>query len=481
MDHCIFPGCITKPLLTCTCSDKKPKICNFHFQDHIIQYPNCKALENFFRVFTTESEDIVNKCENARSKLFEAKRKILDKSKEIVCQIIEITQKGVEKLREIERELQEFRIEAENSFKEGDIRSKGNWVTVFVNSTEKIEGIVRRVNEIEEKTIMKIDFNEKIEENKRQCNQLIENCKNQCKADMESFKNQQLEQKVRMAKAFGITIKEDIQENLELIDKCSEKNDQFMCYFDKNSKNLNIIDVNSNKDTKHTLNELNTNWSYMCASALLPGNKYFTYACDITEIYSSYSNLAFIIGIDDKTIEVCMPSKSQGYSGESIYYNGCVYVFGAYTSKTESTSEKYDILTRKWFDIASLPSPSCWNCTVLVDNLIFIAGIYSTIVSKYNTIDDSISSYGNFADIYKRICYAFGKIYLFVQENIYESTNVENPEFVRISSSSSLSNRRVISYSVQNGVNIYFLQEDWIIYRFNVLTKHFDKFRSVTF
>jgi hypothetical protein len=165
---------------------------------------------------------------------------------------------------------------------------------------------------------------------------------------------------------------------------------------------------------------------------------------------------------------------------EASYYAGWVYVFGGNNGFPLSDCEKYCVADNTWTNVSSLPSASWHNCSVVMENSIFVTGQQLSYVCRYNPDQNTFTSHGNFTrESYKLICTANNKLYVFDMKRIYESKDNEMNCFEDIGPFQKY--YWGISYKIRNGNRIYFLLVDGSILKFDIISRSMSVFRKVYF
>jgi hypothetical protein len=448
MDYCQYPHCEELPKFICTCSEKQKKVCQKHHKEHVVEKTNCKPIRNFIEIDSDQIELLTIRTEKATGMLRDIRTKVINESNRLIAQVIEITNKSLDKIERYTKVIT-------NALSGAEVKKiivKSERISVedkyLLKGIEDFSIILEEIKEIERFCLYEMDLKAKVNE--------------------------------RISRALDNLGIANSGVNWDNFDSIFDKNDSnSLCYFDQNTKNLNVIDISAQNDLKHSLNALESNWSIFSAFCFLPNNRYFTYGSFLND--STYKDLSFIVNLTDLSIIQCSSYKPKAYMGECIIFNNSIFVYGGKDpTGILSSSEQYNLADNSWTTIEPLPSPSIHNAVTLIYNKVLLTGYNLDYAYIYDTQHNQYVRGGKVTqNQHKRVFKVHEKMTILDNGRIYQSVDNDFANFEEIGTSVFPTNSHSLSPPIQRGIYIYLLQSDFKIYRFNILRKSLELFRSI--
>jgi Kelch motif len=277
---------------------------------------------------------------------------------------------------------------------------------------------------------------------------------------------------------------DELQDQINTLTCCLEEkeilnkyhNSSFLCYFEKNSKNLIKLQVLKDSDLKIPIN-MNDDMDYKAGYCELPKDRFFYYG----GYPSTRTDYVYIINAE-KNSAVKRPNRKIKHSMGCCYYNDFVYIFGGYLNGNYTKdAEKYHIGSDTWKELQMTPEDLEETSIVSSQNKILLVGYRSLNVYVYSISTNSYySTYVLTEKKCKFVVNGLGKVYIFENFKLHESDSYSSINFTHISNTI-VPNFYLRGYTIRNEYSLYFLLEDWNIYRFNLLTKETCRLRAVKF
>ena len=327
---------------------------------------------------------------------------------------------------------------------------------------------IKKINEFTEKIINHI-----IHESNRATKQLIKERKN-IKEMIKLLSKYSLKNKEVLREAENINIKDfDIEFNLNKISEAityeylierKMKDDEYAIIFSSSlSSNIDLIDLETYKKVSINLpvNDM-IRYNGCCK---IEDNKYFIYGgCS-----SIFHGTVRIIDIKDKSAVMLDSNVAWAYHGLCLY-NKNIYCFGGEPtdSNPQTNSKRFNLETKTWISIQSMPEPNNFTTPSVIKEMIFIAGyhsknifIYNPNKNKYYTSKFSFHQ-TSFKFLFENWIVCFGSC-------LYEIDGDENlVAWQNFKDSGKYYNS---SASFRRGKNIYFVLDGPSLYRINTEKK----------
>jgi Kelch motif len=490
---CEFPGCLSLPEYLCECSSEPKKLCTEHLSIHVKDEGKHRILENYIEISDGKSTIISIQCTRSLSKFKSLRENIIRISNKTIQKIIDTTVSHMQKIRELELLFDntiEYLQKNNKIIKKKSQSSMEDFILKYLNHPDDIyEDLLKQEYEI----ILKLDIEKKletvIEENSNLKKNLDLTKLNFSRLDSECKSLRSVYEEV-LSQKIGLQEKTDRLEYMEsfmqkLIGEdqlkdllSSEYNSKNMCYFERNSKTLNIISI-SEVDEKYQL-EISDSLDINSGFCELPNNEYFYYAgCPL-----NFVDFVYIINPSHKTATKRSSGKAKCNIGSCSYYESKVYIFGGQNSLSQeiNDAEIYNLNSNTWQDASNLPVACAWISSVVFDKMIMITGFQASTVYNYSIEKNLYSFAGNFTpNRHKVICQGLGKVYVFENGKLHESFDSGVSQYLLINGGTGIPhNQQLISYIIRNQIFVYFILNNKIIYRFNLLTKEIKYIRQIT-
>ena len=327
---------------------------------------------------------------------------------------------------------------------------------------------IKKINEFTEKLIDHI-----IHESNRALKLLIKERKH-LEEIINLLSKYPLKNKEVLKKAESIDIKDfDVEFNLNKISEAityeylierKMKDDEYAIIFGTSlSSNIDLIDLETFKriPTNLPVNDM-INYNGCCK---IEDNKYFIYGgCS-----SIFHGTVRIIDIKDKSAVTLDPDVAWAYHGLCLY-NKNIYCFGGESSisNPQVTSKKFNLETKKWISIQSMPEANYFTTPSVLKKRIFVSGFQSTNIYIYHPNQNIFytSKFSFTASSYK---YLFENWIVCFGSRLYEIDGDEN--LVAWQNFTDAGNYPNSSASFRRGKNIYFAITGPRLYRINTENK----------
>ncbi|OMJ79407.1 hypothetical protein SteCoe_20561 [Stentor coeruleus] len=473
---CFYPQCLNSPEFICFCSDKETIFCEDHLSLHISEGYNHKIKKNFGnrKIFITQ-------CKLSLSKLKSIRDNINKKVNDCIKKIIEQAKFNFEYLRRKELLIMKV-IEALKIKKKfcnnQDERECEKFIIKYSRSPENI------CQKLQEKEVafienldigcMKNDLELKIKGLKEEISELRDNFRginneifNITKITEESQKRFE-DHEINLKKNYDNLLDTQSYLGLNYEDECIENsNDTKIWYFQYNTMTMVTVNVTAQVDSAYIFNlpqKLSSNASYCKISK----NKFFYYSGYNEKVYLDST---YIFDAENKTYEKKASWKLNQLAACSLYKRN-IYVFGGCNNKLHGESGKYNLVSDTWNEIASLPAVSHHNLSLVIDKHIIISGFHLSSAFKYNIKNNNYIYVGSFTpNCHKIVCKGKGKVFIFENNKLHESTTKDCTNFVLLKSAVGLPDKFIQSYTIRNEDYLYFILGDMNLYRFNLNSK----------
>ena len=349
MDSCRFVDCAEIAEYICECTKEKLKFCSDHIDIHIKEENDHKVVKNYIEISAGDKKMISMQCGKCISKFQQIKENNVQKSKDLINKVIELTAKSNANNRELEILhllvleylskndkviLKENQTNIEKFILEY-IRDPNNiYIDLVKRESEgyfdleyeqKISMMAKEIEEINKELTQAQGDNEKLNQECSSLTQQLEEINKEFGAFKENSEtiDQEYQKMLKTTNYLKKTLTASVY--ADLIDESFKTS--IMCYFDQNTKNMCKIDVLSNADTRTTLN--------------MPDNLgIFSGFCEISNSecfycsgnHNGYVDYCYVININDNTAAKKSASKQKSTIGACCAYKNFIYVFGGINS-----------------------------------------------------------------------------------------------------------------------------------------------------
>lgn len=350
---CWNPSCTESPSYYCKCKNQKSFLCSAHIADHLDNDSSEHSLQIMFRVASQEKKEfIISQCKNIQESLNEIEAKILASFQAILSIINE---------------------------------QKILLINFFREQKESLQYIINKVNN-EGKEIIVPGY-EVIDNQSSYYISINKSLADQIAAESDEFirKIQEYSNSIDNRKEFFSDIL-DYSGNANLDEHLYGFKNGTKTFIEFNTISLNII----KRDLK-----VESNHGSLACICQIPNKKLF-YVGD----YNLSTRCAYII--DLKTFEIELLTNVKYRAGTTAtYYNNFVFLFGGiYGTTFVNNCEKYNLTSRKWFDIADFPILNKYYLSPLPCIDFFILSCfegsdlykYNILANNYETLTSEVSN-----------------------------------------------------------------------------------------
>lgn len=487
---CFYPECPNSPDFICFCSGDEITFCEAHLSQHISEGFNHDIREKFVDLSKGDRKILIAQCKLSIRKLKEIRDNINKKTKDYIQKIIEQAKHDFEYLRHKElliMEVIEFLKMKKKIFYN---KNHSECEQFIINYSKNPENICKKLQENEVDFIEDLDLGYNQSELKLKIEGLQDEISNLWgsfhniineRYDIATQISKELENKFKSHKIDSLKNNDKLSDTLSYLglnyeDGCiAEANDTKIWYFQYNTKSMITVNILAQKDSSYNFS-LPENLSCNASYCKLGTTKFFYYSGYNENVYLDST---YIFDAQNKTYEKKASWILNQLAACSLYKQD-VYVFGGCNHKLHGKSGKYSLISNTWKEIASLPSVSHHNLSLVFNNHIIISGYHLGSAIKYNIKENKYICSGSLTpNCYKIVCKGNGKVFIFENNKLHESTSNACTEFVLVKSSIGLPNQPIISYAIRNGDFIYFALIDMNLYRFNLNSKVVSMVRKI--
>ena len=481
MDGCCYMNCTGLPEYKCDCLEEPTYFCSEHIDIHIREEKDHKVAKNYLEISKGDAKMIGMQCSKCIEKFKKIKEKIILKSKEFINKILDQTVKYTTNNRELEN-LHLLVLEYLQINDKVVYRSHQTEIEKFIlMNIENPNEIYAELIEREKEIVYEMDFDGKVKslaEKNVILMKSLEEITNELNSLKESDNQLQIQNKELIRNINYIKKVVGDSSYMDLIDESFST--KLICYFDQNTKNLCKINASSNSDTRVAIN-IPDNLSVNAGLCQLPNNQFFYYGGN----HSGYVDYSYIIDIGANTGVKKAGCKPKANIGCCCYYNDSIYAFAGQNNAGAwcVDSEKYSIASNAWQSIANFPVVMGYSTIITMTDQILVSGYNSSGVYAYNPTNNIYGTYINghiSAGHHRILCKGLGKVFLFYNSQLWDISTYTANTYKIINSSTGIPNNYLYSYVIRDEVNIFFMLNNKVIYKFNLFSKEVSQLRGAT-
>ena len=477
MDSCSFSDCVNPPEYMCKCQGSASIFCKTHLEIHSREITEHNITKNYIEVSEGDRIILSAQCSTALKKLQKIREDALILSKESIQVIINSTVACTQAIREKEsiyNSVIDYFQRNDKIIKKTTQSPLEEFILTYIASPQEIYSDLIKQEIL---LLQEIDIQKRLIFLTKSLTDSVE------KYSILEQHHKKLVIDFKLLEEENSTIASSISRLSSYISEAGmldllspPQTSPIMCYFDDDSKILNLVDPLSPSDIKFCV-EIPDNLSYDGAFCKLPNDQMLYYGGSPSK---QCLDIVYLVDIRQRTAVKKSSHKPMKGIGECCYHQGLVYTFGGLMSdKTTCEAYAYSIELDLWQNISPMPSVCGYATCALVGNGIALAGKSCVKMYKYDVEGNSYSGYGDFSTSNKILCYGLGKIFIFESGKLYESIGLEHTDFCIINGSTGVSDRCLKTYVTRCDMCIYFLLWYKFIYKFNLLTKQVSKIRMV--
>ncbi|CAG9311119.1 unnamed protein product [Blepharisma stoltei] len=431
--RCFKENCQNKLCAKCDC-EEKVLLCKEHIIEHVLK-PSSKrhqCIQLYFRPSEETRHLVIQKLRELKKDIQAYKKEETANTGEIIKNLKVAFWKHLEKINEIE-----------------------------MRCSKMIEGLLNEeefldvANEDDMESVLKLDA-------QKASIKMIGWNVNCCRLDYKEIQaniTKTYEIPFNPLTPFGGAVEDEIESNE-------------LSFFRSNTSNFSTINLDSFQISSTTTLTTQETIQYYISCCILPDKTYFY--CNP----NSGSGITFTID-KNRNVKQLQKSKSISYL-DPIFYNNYIYLLGG----NNKVAERYDFKQNLWQSISPPPQDLNYNygCNALFGDSILITGKYLQKIISYSITQN------NYKDVprlllnssYKSMLRGNNRIYLFERgERIFESFENDISNWAHIGNNTLPGNSHRQSVVVRYKGNLYFVDFDSQIWKFDLSTKQASQVKSV--
>jgi K+/H+ antiporter YhaU regulatory subunit KhtT len=493
---CRKKNCKDDPVFKCECSDPPLDYCDQHMEVHLKKPGNHNSKASNKPIITPSlKKTLIVSFKNCLHRCKASKDLLIEESNRTIEKILKETAISCEKLKETELKYSNsIEFLKNESYSNTHAKDIERFVYKYIENHESIEkdfDILNEETNVFSKVFAQSEYAKKhfqeissqFEENKQSQIKTVE----ALQAEIDLLKKSQTTidahtEEINLVKNYKVNINE-LKAEIDLLKAFNEYSDYGMRYTDYTKlvaekelasetynatgivyiegKTLVNVNIQNKKDTKTVIPEPIDSRAGYCE---LPNN----------QIFCSGAN-------SFHTIDITQNILTKKLNKKQVFYTHCCYNKGSVYLLRDSIFERYDLAQESFTSLQNFQYSYRVSSIVAFRNEVLFAEMsYNTCLYIYNIDSNTYKSVNlGYDGMSKLICKGLGKIFVLGGSNIYESDCFNTERFSQIPSSGF--SESLLGCCVRNKLNVYFLLQNKMIYRFNLLGKGLFQVRSVVF